>query len=161
LDVEELLDRLPDLRLVRVLVDAKRVLPIGDERVALLRDDRCDEHLVRMQAHRPSPIPASAPAEPAPSLCGGSVEPTPLPALARRCGSAASLTGSERAQTTLATSGSAGTVTSTRSRLRKDFTSGSSSSAATTTTGSSCPQSASSCAAFLVEGASNWAPSTS
>ena len=50
-------------------------------------------------------------------------------------GSAASVTTSERAQTTCATSSSAGTVTSTRGRLRNDLISVSSSSLATTTVG--------------------------
>src|SRR5439155_19208015 len=68
LDAEELLDRLADLRLVSVLVHPERVLAVGDERVALLRHDRSEEDLVRMQAHsaRPSPAPAPAGQSPAP-----------------------------------------------------------------------------------------------
>ena len=45
LDVEELLDGLADLRLVRVGVDAERVLVGGGEHVALLADDRADDDL--------------------------------------------------------------------------------------------------------------------
>src|SRR3954447_15186715 len=44
-DVEELLDRLLDLRLVRVRVHAERVLADRRERVGLLGDDRLDDHL--------------------------------------------------------------------------------------------------------------------
>ena len=46
------LDRLADLRLVRVLVHLERVLAVGDQAVALLRDDRREQHLVRMEAHQ-------------------------------------------------------------------------------------------------------------
>src|SRR5215210_4026195 len=53
-DVEELLDGLPDLRLVRVFVDAERVLAVLDQAVALLGDDRREQDLVRMQAHAPA-----------------------------------------------------------------------------------------------------------
>src|SRR3970040_378285 len=58
LDVEELLDRLPDLGLVRVLVHLERVLAVGDERVALLRDDRGQQDLIGVKTH---PRPAAAP----------------------------------------------------------------------------------------------------
>src|SRR3954467_12262453 len=44
-DVEELFDRLLDLGLVRVRVDAERVLADRRERVGLLGDDRLDDHL--------------------------------------------------------------------------------------------------------------------
>src|SRR5437016_553085 len=64
LDAEELLDRLADLGLVRILVHPERVLAIGDERVALLRDDRGDQDLIRMKAHSGVPDPARA------STCG-------------------------------------------------------------------------------------------
>src|SRR6476646_8340996 len=77
LDAEQLLDRLPDLRLVRVLVHAERVLAVLDQAVALLGDHGRQEHLVRMQTHEAFPCTAS---------------------------SAASLTSSARAQTTAATS---------------------------------------------------------
>ena len=56
--------------------------------------------------------------------------PSPAPAAARP-----RVTTSERAQTTCATSSSAGTVTSTRGRLRNDLMSVTSSSLATTTVG--------------------------
>src|SRR5262249_16615987 len=45
--VEELLDRLADLRLVRVRVDAERVAVVRGEHVALLADDRADDDLAR------------------------------------------------------------------------------------------------------------------
>src|ERR671935_1078188 len=50
-DVEELLDRLADLRLVRVRVHAERVLALLDQRVALLRDDGGEQDFVWVQAH--------------------------------------------------------------------------------------------------------------
>src|SRR6266700_8228773 len=46
-DVEELLDRLADLRLVRILVHAERVLAVADQAVAFFGDDRGEEDLVR------------------------------------------------------------------------------------------------------------------
>src|SRR5262249_57171652 len=59
-DVEQLLDRLPDLRLVRVRMDAERVrVPALDLRVTLLRDDRSEEHFIWMQAHDALPCTAS------------------------------------------------------------------------------------------------------
>src|SRR5439155_6570881 len=94
-DVEQLLDRLAYLRLVGVLVHLERVLVLGDLLVALLRDHGAEQHLRRMQAH-----------------------PAALRSTASR---AASLTSSERAHTTCATSSSDGSVTSTRWSFRKDF----------------------------------------
>src|SRR3954469_9553028 len=44
-DVEQLLDGLADLRLVRLGMHAERVLVGGGEDVALLADDRADDHL--------------------------------------------------------------------------------------------------------------------
>src|SRR4051794_12677687 len=54
--VEELLDRLADLRLVRVRVDAERVLVVRGEHVALLADDRADDDLARMHGLRGLPV---------------------------------------------------------------------------------------------------------
>src|SRR3954470_1597608 len=51
LDAEQLLDRLPDLRLVRVGMHAEGVLAVLDLGEALLRDHRRDDDLARMQAH--------------------------------------------------------------------------------------------------------------
>src|SRR5437867_5122513 len=52
-DVEQLLDRLADLRLVRVRVDAERVgVAALDLRVALLRHDGSKQDFVWMQTHR-------------------------------------------------------------------------------------------------------------
>src|SRR5215210_7935353 len=104
LDAEQLLDRLTNLRLVGVGMHLERVLAVGDQAVALLRDHRREQDLVRMKTHDARPWTT---------------------------GSAASLTTSERAQTTSATSSSAGTVTTTRARLRNDFRTASSSSVAT------------------------------
>src|SRR5262245_41764750 len=126
-DLEELLDGLADLRLVRVGVHLERVLALLDLAVALLGDDRREEHLVRMQAHA---------------------------ALPWTRGSASSVISTERAQTTEATSSSSGTVTSTFGRLRNDLISASSPSVATTTVGVSLPQSSSSRRACFVEGES-------
>src|SRR5438105_6501983 len=120
LHVEELLDGLADLGLVRARVHAERVLAVGDQRVALLAHDRGEEDFVRMEAHKALPCTS---------------------------GSAASVTRSERAQTTAATSSSPGEVTATRSRLRNDFATTSCSGAATTTVGSSLPHAASRLAA--------------
>src|SRR5215471_10814629 len=50
-DVEQLLDGLTDLHLVRVLVNLERVLVGRDLLVALLGDHRLDQHLARVQAH--------------------------------------------------------------------------------------------------------------
>src|SRR5437867_10378070 len=53
LDVEQLLDRLPNLGLVRVRMDAERVrVVVLDLGVALLGHDRGEEDFVWMQAHR-------------------------------------------------------------------------------------------------------------
>src|SRR4051812_36750424 len=48
LDVEQLLDRLADLGLVRAGVDAERVLVGGRQHVGLLADDGPDDHLDRI-----------------------------------------------------------------------------------------------------------------
>src|SRR5262249_33648151 len=139
LHVEELLDGLADLCLVRVLVHLERVLAIGDERVALLRHHGGEEDLVRMQAHAASSSVVT-------------------PARPRTCGSAASEMSTERAQTSDATSSSAGATISTRSRLRNDLITTSSSSVTTASVGrSDHPESNS--AAFRVLGVSNPEPS--
>src|SRR3954451_14739797 len=52
-DVEEVLDRLADLRLVRVRVDAEGVFVVGREHVALLAHDRPDDGLARVHVRRP------------------------------------------------------------------------------------------------------------
>src|SRR5438093_8861229 len=60
-DVEQLLDGLPDLRLVRIRVDAERIaVVVLDLLVALLGNHRRQEHLIRMQRHlNPSPSSVS------------------------------------------------------------------------------------------------------
>src|SRR4051794_1985431 len=128
LDAEQLLDGLADLRLVRVGMDAEGVLALLEQLVALLGDHGREQDLVRMQAHWALPWTRST---------------------------ALSLISSERARTRSTTSSSPGTVTTTRSRLRKDLISPSSSGCATTSSGSSLPHVPSRSIAALVEGASN------
>src|SRR5207244_11634017 len=97
LDVEQLLDRLPDLRLVRVRVDSERVRVAAlDLRVTLLRHDRSEQDFVGMQAHQV--------------------------ALSFTRSSASSVTSTEPPHTSAATSSSPGVVTTTLSMLRKDLT---------------------------------------
>src|SRR6266516_1902316 len=90
LHAEQLLDRLPDLRLVRIRVDAERVrvAPL-DLRVALLRHDRGKQDFVGMQAHQE--------------------------AFAFTRSSASWVTSTERAQRSAATSSSPGVTTTARS----------------------------------------------
>src|SRR5438093_3205777 len=65
LDAEELLDRLPDLRLVRVRVDAERIRVAAlDLRVALLGHDRGEQNFVGVKAHRTSSFSVSFPSGP-------------------------------------------------------------------------------------------------
>src|SRR5215213_4571192 len=128
MDVEELLDGLANLRLVRGRMHLERVLAVLDQAVALLGDDRREQHLVRMEAHEDALLSTSS--------------------------RAASVTSSERAQTTCATSSSDGTVTSTRSTLRNDLISASSPSSATTTSGNCCDQPPRSSSACFVDGSS-------
>src|SRR4029453_5775596 len=59
LDVEERLDRLAGLRLVRVGMDAEGVLVVGGEHVALLAHDGADDDLAVVHYSSPS-SPASA-----------------------------------------------------------------------------------------------------
>src|SRR3954468_16420136 len=53
-DAEDVLDGLADLRLVRIRVDAERVLVGGEQRVRLLADDRPDQDLARI--HEATPV---------------------------------------------------------------------------------------------------------
>src|SRR5439155_2842585 len=55
LDVEQLLDGLADLRLVRVRMDVEAVLPLVDGAVGFLGHDRREEYLIRMETHERSP----------------------------------------------------------------------------------------------------------
>src|SRR3954467_5139061 len=57
-DAEDLLDGLADLRLVRVRVDAERVLVGSQQRVRLLADDRPDQPLARV--HEATPVRCSS-----------------------------------------------------------------------------------------------------
>src|SRR5687767_4342473 len=132
LDVEEILDGLPDLRLVRARVHAEGVLVVLDQAVALLGDDRGEDDLARIEAHLDA------------TSCTRSRAP--------------SVASSERAQTIAPTSSSDGSTTRARSRLRKLLTSVSSSGSATTRSGDSAPQACRSSAAAFVEGSSNAPP---
>src|SRR6266540_1208000 len=134
LDVEELFDRLAHLGLVRVRMDAERVrVPALDLCVALLRDHGRQQDFVWMQAHQD--------------------------AFAFTSSSASSVTSTERAHTSAATSSSPGLTTTTRSRFRNDLATFCSS-FVTTTSGSSWPHSASRSAAVRVDGAEKPEPST-
>src|SRR5919106_1025040 len=134
LDVEELLDGLPDLGLVRARVHAEGVLVVLDKAVALLRDDRSEDDLARIEAH----------------LDTTSVTRSRAPSVAR----------TERAQTIAPTSSSDGPTMSTLVRLRKLFASTSSSGRTTTRSGRSTPHARTSSAALLVDGCSNAPPAT-
>src|SRR3954447_21934001 len=132
-DVEQRLDGLLDLRLVRLVVHAERVLVGGREHVALLGDDRADDHLrvVHQEAFR---------------------------ARATRLSSAAWLSTSVAAPTRSATPTSSTCMTFTRTRLRNDLAAASSPSARATSTAP--PRWASSrLAAWAVDGASKLAAS--
>src|SRR5215218_9271858 len=131
--VEQLLDRLPDLRLVRLVVHAERVLVALDQAVALLRHDRSDEDVTGLELHRTISSTRSR---------------------------AAWLASMERAHTSAPTSRSDGSSTSTRSRLRNDLTKPSSSGWASTTRGRSLPHASTSAAAAFVDGSPNPVPST-
>src|SRR3954449_9612283 len=91
LDVEELLDGLADLRLVRVRMDLERVAPARRRLVRLLADDRREDHL-------------------------GCVHYEALPVTASR---AASVRSSDRAHVQAVTSSSDGETIATFCRLRK------------------------------------------
>src|SRR3954462_3829596 len=107
--VEQRLDGLLDLRLVRLVVHAERVLVGGRQDVALLGDDRADDHL--RVVHQATFL-----------------------ALAVRLSSAAWLSTSVAAPTRSATPTSSTCMTFTRARLRKDLAAASSSSASATST---------------------------
>src|SRR3954454_12922335 len=126
--VEQRLDGLLDLRLVRLVVHAECVLVRGREHVALLGDDRADDHL--RVVHQEAFL-----------------------ARATRLSSAAWLSTSVAAPTTSATPTSSTCMTFTRARLRNDLAAASSPSASPTST--EPPRWASSRpAAWAVEGVS-------
>src|SRR5215208_7159169 len=131
LHVEQRLDRLADLGLVRVVVDAERVLAGRGEHVALLAHDRADDDL-------------------------GVVHHEPPFARSVSASAAACESSSAEAPTTSATPAPVAGSTETRSRLRNDSATCSSVSPSTTRTEprSSPSQSPSSFAAALVEGLS-------
>src|SRR3954471_9590715 len=132
-DVEQLLDGLADLRLVRLGVHAERVLVGGGEDVALLADHRADDHLGRLhQASAPfSPFARAVSASSA--SCEASTALAPM-----------------RSTTPTPSAGS----TDTRSRLRNDSATCSCSGPSTTRTPRGWPQSRTSAAACLAEGVS-------
>src|SRR5436190_11057117 len=100
LDIEELLDRLPDLRLVGPLVHSEGVLPGFGKHVGLLRDDRPDDHLSRL--HQSALRSASR---------------YGAEARATNAGRAACETSSEAAQTRSTTPASSTGIASTRGML--------------------------------------------
>src|SRR5262245_50854838 len=133
-DVEQLLHGLAHLRAMGVWMDAEDVLAVADQAVALLRHDRREQDLVRMQAHV---------------------------ALLWTAGRADSVTRSERAQTTWDTFSSDSWITTASARFLNDFATVSSSSPTTRTSGACLPHPATSSDARLVEGSSKAEPSTS
>src|SRR5256885_445115 len=98
---EDLLDGLAHLRLVRLVVDAERVLVGGEERVALLADDRADDHAARIHQEASPPF---------------ALRPSPFAvASAVSASSAAGVTTSRAAPMTSATpTASAGTIDTSR-----------------------------------------------
>src|SRR5262249_7350689 len=60
LDLEDLLDRLGDLQLVCAIVHPEGVLALGHQGIALLGDDRLDDHLARVHQESPSTSPRFA-----------------------------------------------------------------------------------------------------
>src|SRR5262245_40864418 len=133
-DVEQRLDGLLDLGLVRLVVHAERVLVGGREHVALLGDDWADDHLAVV--HQEAFLARSV------SLSSAPCEST-----------------SVAARTRSATPTSSTCSTSTRGRLRNDLAATSSSSASATSTAP--PRWApSSSAAPAVEGSSKAPAST-
>src|SRR3954449_12601637 len=127
-DAEDVLDRLAHLSLVRTLVDAERVLVGREERVALLGDDRPDDHLARVH------------------FCA---------AFSVSRARAASDTTSRAWPITSATPTSSACMTLTSRRLRNDFTAVSSPSVSTTSTLPSPSKEAIASAAVFVDGVSN------
>src|SRR3954452_16839971 len=106
-DAEDVLDRLAHLSLVRPLVHAERVLVGREQRVALLGDDRPDDHLSRVHFDA---------------------------AFAVRRASAASETTSRAWPITSAMPTASACMTLTPRRFRNDFTADSSPSVSTTST---------------------------
>ena len=123
-DAEDLFDRSGDLGLVGAVVDPERVLAFGDQRVALLRDDRADDDVARV--HQPS--------------------------LSFSVSSAFSESTSEAAPITSATPIAPTSATVTRAMLRKLLSAPVSSASRTTSVGRFAPHFSSACAAALVDG---------
>src|SRR3954447_5186145 len=128
---EDLLDRLAHLRLVGALVDAERVLARREQRVALLRDHRPDDHLAGVHD-----------------------------ALLVSCSRAASEATRRAAPTRSATPTWSACSTDTPVMLRNDLPQASSPSASTTTALPPSPKPARASKACLVEGASKPAASS-
>src|SRR5262249_8867078 len=142
LDAEDLLDRLADLRLVRVGMDAERVLPILDLVVALLGHDRSDQHLTGREAHSASSLPLSA----------------ATPARRWRVAGAPGAPRSGRPRRGAAPARPRGRPTATRGRFLNDFRIACSSPPATSTSGRCWPHASTRAAARLVEGSVQAAP---
>src|SRR3954462_1276112 len=133
LDVEELLDGLADLRLVRLVVHAEGVLVGGGEDVALLADDRADDHLGGLHQDSSPFSPLARAVNASSAACEASTALAPT-----------------RSATPTALAGS----TDTRSRLRNDSATRASSSARMTRTPRGWSQSRTSVAACLADGVS-------
>src|SRR5215210_7487115 len=139
-DTEDVLDGLAHLSLVRPLVDAERVLVGGEERVALLGDDRPDDHLARVHSDAAFSVFWAA--------------------FSVSRASAASDTTIRACPITSATPTASACMTVTSRRLRNDFTAVSSPSVSTTSTLPSPSKPAIASAADFVDGASNLAGSS-
>src|SRR6476469_3949989 len=133
-DVEDLLDRGADLRLVRAGMHPERVLVLGDQRVALLGDDRLPDDLVGV--HCATALSRSR-------------------ATAASCSRAASETTMWAAPITSATPASRPVSTETRAMFRNDSAHADSSSPRSTSTRPGASMRSSASAAALVEGSSN------
>src|SRR5262249_27166741 len=124
--LEDLLNRLRDLQLVRTVVDPERVLALGHQGIALLGDDRLDDHLARVH-HLPPCFSLASP---------GLARDEPLDgrSLARLVSSfiASSDTTSDPAPMTSATPAAFAWATATPSMFRKLFAAASSSEPITT-----------------------------
>src|SRR4029453_8176931 len=144
LDVEERLDRLADLRLVRVGMDAEGVLVVGGEHVAFLPHDGADDDLAVVHYSSASSLASAASA-------GSAFSP-----LARAVSSfsASSEISSEAAPTRPATPQSLEGSTETRRRVRKESATSAWSSLRTTSTEPPPAHSAINSWGFLVDGSS-------
>src|SRR4051794_15023653 len=134
---EDLLHGLADLRLVRVVVDAERVLVRREQRVALLGDDRLDDHGAGVHA-----VAASAAAR------------VGFRAIVLRYSTAAGVSTRRWAPMMSATPTRSSALTSTSERLRNDLRHVSPSRPSTTSVRPGSPNAARPSAARFADGAS-------